>query len=256
MTLDHAQIQALLCKALCADVRVHAREDDRLLVETPFSFPDGDRFSLFLEGQPGGVRVTDLGQTLMHLSYEEDIDKLRNGTRARLLDRILSEARVSEDDGAFFVDVTPDEIPGAVFRLGQTLTRIHDLSFLKRSRVESTFYEDLERAIEEIVPGKVTKDFLLPIQDAENYKADFKIESKGDPLFLFGIPSRDKARLTTIVLQHFVMEKVAFDSLLVFADQKDIPRPDLARLSNVGGEMVASLDAREDLERKLRKKAA
>ena len=37
---------------------------------------------------------------------------------------------------------------------------------------------------------------------------------------------------------------------------KIIARLDLARLSNVGGEMVASLEAGEDLDRKLRMRMA
>jgi hypothetical protein len=42
----------------------------------------------------------------------------------------------------------------------------------------------------------------------------------------------------------------------VFEDQQEIPRADLARLSNAGGEMVASLNAEGDLRRKLERKAA
>jgi hypothetical protein len=49
---------------------------------------------------------------------------------------------------------------------------------------------------------------------------------------------------------------VDFDSLLIFLDQQEIPRADVARLSNVGGEMVASLDASEDFQRKILKFAA
>ncbi|MGV9012217.1 MAG: hypothetical protein ACOH13_06445 [Flavobacteriales bacterium] len=44
--------------------------------------------------------------------------------------------------------------------------------------------------------------------------------------------------------------------MLIFADQDDLPRPLLARLSNVGGEQIASLDARDDLERKILRKVA
>jgi hypothetical protein len=75
-------------------------------------------------------------------------------------------------------------------------------------------------------------------------------------LFLFGIPNRDKARLTTIFLQYYLQNHIEFDSLLVFENQEEIPRSDLARLSNVGGEMIASLNAEDDFRRKLRKKAA
>lgn len=49
---------------------------------------------------------------------------------------------------------------------------------------------------------------------------------------------------------------VAFESLLVFDDQTKIPRLDLARLSDAGGEMISTPESREDLDRKLRRRIA
>ena len=89
-----------------------------------------------------------------------------------------------------------------------------------------------------------------------DYPIDYLVEGKHAPLFVFGVPNKDKARLATIVLERLKRANADFDSLLIFADQGTIPRPDLARLSNVGGEMIASLDAREDFERKLLRKVA
>ena len=100
---------------------------------------------------------------------------------------------------------------------------------------------------------KVRRDYVLPDHaGAENYAIDFCIDGPREPLFLFGIPTTEKAKLTTIILEHWLREKVAFNSLLVFENQQTMPRKDLARLTNVGGEMVSSLDARDDLERKIR----
>lgn len=104
---------------------------------------------------------------------------------------------------------------------------------------------------------RIQRDYVYPdMENAQDYPVDYRIEGKADPLFLFGIPGRDKARLATIVLERLLRAQARFDSLLVFADQGAIPRADLARLSNAGGEMVASLDAREDLQRKVRRRAA
>ena len=41
---------------------------------------------------------------------------------------------------------------------------------------------------------------------------------------------------------------------LAFVRNKSIPRAGLARLSNAGGEMIASLDAESDFQRKIMKK--
>ncbi|MCG5052499.1 MAG: hypothetical protein KA712_06030 [Myxococcales bacterium] len=140
------------------------------------------------------------------------------------------------------------------------MTRIHDLSFLTRTRVSSTFYEDLEHKVRALVsPQNMIRDFVIPgMPHAENYKIDFKLESRDPetPLFLFGIPNNEKAKLTALIIEHWLRANVSFDSLLVFADQTKVSRQDVARLSNVGGEMVSSLDAVDDLKRKLLKRVA
>lgn len=251
----------MLCKQLCTRVTLHHRKNDIVMLDTPFSYPDGDRYPLYLEESNIGVRISDGGHTLMHLSYENDIDKLFIGSRSRLFEQILSENDIGYDPGTgqFFVEAPVADLASAVFRLGQGLSRIYDLTFLNRSRVASTFYEDLNEAVLSVVPAEqVQRDYIVPsLPGGEDYPVDFQVEGKqGVPVFLMGIQNRDKARLATIFLQYFHQHNVQFESLLVFEDQQEIPRPDLARLSNAGGEMIASLNAEDDFRRKLGRKAA
>ncbi|NTW84318.1 MAG: DUF1828 domain-containing protein, partial [Chlorobiaceae bacterium] len=82
MTIDVAFLQKTLCNAMCSEVCVREKTPDILAVDTPFTFPDGDQYQLYIKILPGGIlRLSDMGHTLMHLSYEHDIDKLREGTR-------------------------------------------------------------------------------------------------------------------------------------------------------------------------------
>jgi hypothetical protein len=251
-----------LCKQFCAQVKIRRRQNGFVMLDTPFTYPDGDHYPLYLMATPtGGVRVSDGGHTLMHLSYENDVDKFFTGTRSILLDQVVAEQDIDFDkeSGQFFVEGSLEHLADASFRLGQALTRIYDLTFLNRSRVASTFYDDLKEQIYSIVSEeKVKREYLVPgLPQAENYPVDFYIEGKSStPIYLFGIPNRDKARLTTIFLQYYLQNKIEFDSLLVFENQQEIPRADLARLSNVGGEQIASLNAEDDFRRKLAKKAA
>lgn len=53
-----------------------------------------------------------------------------------------------------------------------------------------------------------------------------------------------------------VQRELDFDSILAFSDQTEIPRLDLARLSDVGGDMVSSLESSADLRRKLERRMA
>ncbi len=259
MTMPTEEIKQLLCNALCAEVRLYEKGDDLIFVETPFSFSDGDTYSIYLRQLPsGGFRISDYGHTMMHLSYENDIDKFREGTRGKIFEQILNEMDIREENGAFYTDTSMESIGIALFRFGQAVTKIHDLTFLNRLRTESTFYEDLRESLLHIVPTeKVTENYVYEaMPNARDYPIDFRIDGKYAPLFVFGIPGRDKARLATIILEHLLREKAEFDCLLIFADQSVIPRGDLARLSNVGGEMVASLDAQDDFQRKVLKRVA
>ena len=238
MDLDVDALQKRLCEVLCANVRLTTRPDGALMLRTHFEFPDGDRFPIHVsEAGVGGVRLSDRGHTLMHISYEHDVDAFLDGTRGQLLERIVGEMGVERAGGAFCLDTSIERLPEAVFLFGQALTRVYDLTFLSRSRVKSTFYDDLSELLKSLI--------------------DEEIEGKFDtPLFLYGIPNRDKARLTTIMLSHFHRHSLRFESILVFEDQSEIPRLDLARLSDVGGEMISSLESRTDLDRKLLKRVA
>ena len=56
------------------------------------------------------------------------------------------------------------------------------------------------------------------------------------------------------ILERLLRAHANYDSILVFLDQAALPRPDLARLTNAGEEMIASLDAEQDFRRKLQRK--
>lgn len=260
MNLDLDILQKKLCSLMCAEVKIYSKSSNLFAIETPFFFADGDPYQIYIKELAGGIiRLTDMGHTLLHLSYDNDIDKFREGTRGNLLNQIKSETFIEEDNGEFFIDTYIDNLGFNIFRLGQALTKINDLTFLNRARAESTFYEDLKEQLTKVIAeDKIQSDYYYnDMENAMDYPIDYRIEGKhSTPLFVFGIPNRDKARLTTIILERLLRANADFESILIFSDQKLIPRADLARLSNAGGEMISSLDAGTDFSRKLLKKAA
>ena len=158
-----------------------------------------------------------------------------------------------------YLDTPADRLSEALFRYGRALIRVYDLTLHSRSRAAYTFYEDLNDLILQMTgEEQIRRDHLLPdIPNAERYPVDYRLQGKsGCQVFLYGIPNRDKARLTTIILSYFRRSHLDFESILVFSDQAEIPRMDLARLSDVGGDMVSSLASREDLRRKMRRRIA
>ena len=248
------EIRKTICSTLCADVKIVERSEGLLFVSTPFNFSDGDAYSIYLKSLPaGGLRITDMGGTLMHLSYENDVDKFRGGTRGKVFNQILSEMSLKEEDGELYIDTPADALGSSLFRFGQAITRLHDLTFLNRVRVESTFYEDLREKLRSYVDAeRVHEGYIVPgVANADDYPVDYFIEGGAMPLYLFGVPNRDKARLATIILQHLIATGDDFNSMVVFQNAADVPPRDLNRLMNAANDMIASLDASDDFERKL-----
>lgn len=123
---------AQLCEQFCAQIKLHRRSNGMIMLETPFSYPDGDQYPLYLtETRTGGVRVSDGGHTLMHLSYENDIDKFFSGSRDVLLHQVIHEQGVEFDEeaGYFYVESAVQNLTQAAFQLGQALVRVYDLTF-------------------------------------------------------------------------------------------------------------------------------
>ncbi len=260
MALDYSRLKDLLCDRLCTQVRIHRRNDGVLVLESPFSFPDGDQYSVYLSESPtGSIRLSDRGHTMMHISYEHDVDAFYRGTRAALREQIVREYGIEENDGVFSLETSPDQIAFALFKLGQALTKIYDLTFLSREQVTSTFYEDLKNVMFTLLNEEsIDRNYVSPeVPDSKFYPVDYHFRGgTGQHIFLYGVPDRDKARLTTITLYHFLRSKLNFESVIVFNDQRNIPWRDLARLTNVAGTAVASLDAEDDLRRKIDRLAA
>jgi hypothetical protein len=253
---DAKTIQEELCRTLCADVSLRPASDGSFLVSTPFSFPDGDAYSIYMSPLPtGGWRLSDRGNTFMRLSYEQDVDRIRDGARQRIFEQILSEMDLSDDAGELYVEARADRLGESVFRFGQALTRVHDLSFLNRVQVENTFFEDLADRLESIVGAeRVVRDFIAPgVPNADKYPADFAITgpSTRPVLLVFGVTSGGRARLATIVIQHLQQHEFNFRSLVVYSDMTAIPKNDLTRLTTVANDQIPSLSESAAIERKI-----
>lgn len=95
------------------------------MLETPFAFPDGDHYPIYLSETPsGGVQLSDLGHTLMHISYDHDVNSFSDSARASLREQKIRDGGVDENGGIFSVEAQPEQLAETLFRFGQTLTKI------------------------------------------------------------------------------------------------------------------------------------
>lgn len=248
---DLASIKETLCSAFCDDVAVAAR-GDILTVSLPMSARDGDSFTTYLSRTTGGWRISDAANTMMRLSYENDLSKLLTGPRLKLFETVLSESALQEDDGEIFLEVPADGLVRGLFQLSQGLSRIEDIALWSRNRIESTFYHDLKHAILSIVPASALDESYEPdIAGGEDYAVDYQIRTHGRPIYLFGVNGKDKARLTTITLLHLKQVGNKFDSIIVCSDIDELPKKDRSRLMAAANDIVPNIADIESLREKV-----
>lgn len=253
MDIQVEAIKESLCTAFCQDVDVAIRGDN-IAVALPMAARDGDVMVAYLRPIAAGFRVSDMGSTMMRLSYENDLGKLLSGARAQLYETILKESGLSENDGEIYVDVPASGLTQGLFALGQGLTRVEDVGLWTKARVESTFYEDLNDILMSFLSTDVVrKDYIAPsLPDAESYPIDYYIQTPGRPLYLFGVNSSNKARLATIILQHLQAHDANFESLVVCSSIDDLTRQDRNRLMNAANDIVPSITETAVIEKKIR----
>ena len=261
--MNREELQFQINTQLNQKIQLVERTNGMIMISVPFKFPDGDSYSIYLNDIGGGkLRLSDCANTIMRLSYETpDVEKYFKGHRGELLYSILHEHDIMEDDGNFFVDVAIKDFSNGLFRLMQALTEIYDLSYLDRDRAQSTFYKDLSDVLNAIVKPRsieLRQRYLVPdVTHSKNYEIDYALLPSPDrssiPLFLFGVPNADKAKLVTITLQHLIIEKYKMHSLLIFEEQSEITQKNYDRLinANVGGSQVSSIKSTQAIEQNI-----
>lgn len=252
---DSSELQELLCEQWCSEIDI-GRDSVGIRLSLPLADADGDAVTVWISQTVGGWTLRDCGTTLMRLSYDLDVDLLETGNRAKVLERILGEHQVELHDGELTCYVEERSLGEALLRFGQASLRICDIRLWTQARVASTFYDDLKANLLDIVgPNRLLIDYVVPgVPDSDNYPVDFAVTGGERPLYIFGVPSSDKAKLANIVLLHLQQAHHQFDSLVVPSDFESISKPDFRRLMNVANEFVDSSSSIEAIARKIRQR--
>jgi hypothetical protein len=244
-------VQALenqLRRKICAQITLVQEGINRYIVHQPFHFDDGDHFVVILKAVPEGWIFTDEGHTLMHVQYE-DID-LSRGTRAVILDATLRSFSVENQDGELLSHVQEEMFADTLFSFLQALVKITDLDFLTKERARSTFLDDAQSLIQDLVPqDRLTFGYHDPEHDPDqNYKVDCRINGTFKPNFVFFINSDFRCQNATIVCHQFERWGLPFRAAGVFENQSEINRIAVAQFSDVAYKQIPSLGSRDRLK--------
>jgi hypothetical protein len=247
-----AELQELLCEQWCSDLEI-GQDTAGIRLSLPLLESDGDSITVWVQQVVGGWKLRDCGTAFMRLSYDMDTDLLQEGQRSRVLERILSEHQVTLEDGELTCHAEERELGGTLLRFGQAIARVSDIKMWSRARVANTFYDDLRSTLIDIVgTDRLLMDYEAPgVPDASSYKIDFAVLGPSRPLYIFGVPSSDKAKLATIVLLHLQQARHSFDSLVIPSDIESIGKPDLRRLLNAANDFVDSSSSIDAITRKV-----
>jgi hypothetical protein len=213
-----------------------------LQLVAPLYHEDGDMVDIFLEPTNGGeerIRICDHGMTLMRLSYHFDID---TPNKERIFQRILSENRISEDNGNLFLDAKPESLYPSVLQFAQTVAKVSNMEFFKREVIATLFYEMLAEFIEDSLRKYNPRQMVFPIPERDDLEVDFEFGIKPRPIYLFGVKDSAKARLTTISCLEFQRAKLPFKSFVVHEDFESLTRKDRSRITSAADKQFISLD--------------
>ena len=191
MILNH--LKPAIDSALSEEVELRAISEREAQVYVPFYFPDGDGLVVHVGSANRQLEVTDNAHTLLHLSYHTDVDRLKDGTRASLFERIRSRhgSRIA------MASSSPSPIRSAsarpCFLFVQALLEISDLRNLDREIVRSTFREDVERLLTAEFP-KIVRQYADPRHDPQaEYPIPYLLNGTSRPPTVFDVGTDDGA---------------------------------------------------------------
>lgn len=155
-------------------------------VEIPAFLPDGDGVQPYLEpADDGGIRVTDIGQTTMRLSYTREIDDAAQAA----LERVALRNGFVLEGGTLISDVEQKDIVPALFGLAQ-IQAVADAA-IKPAKHRGPRAEEFREMVLAVLRGVFGADLeeRVPLPESPDlYEVD-AILRVGRPIAIFAVPN-------------------------------------------------------------------
>jgi hypothetical protein len=231
-------------KYICNQFDILPIENGKFFIFTPFHHADGDSYKIILKRIGDKWYLTDEANTLMKLSYNQDLKNLKKGNRKDIIKDTLEMLNVSQKDGELFIQLkNKADLGKKLFKFIQAIGRMMDVEYLSRERVRSTFFEDFKESIRKYFP-KNNYEFKWH-DNKHDQKGDFTIDCflkvNDVQVFIFALNTNTSVRDATIaILQHKEWEN-KFKSIGVFENMEQISKNVLSRFTYSVDTMYPSL---------------
>jgi len=226
--------------------RINFREKRQGILQliAPFYHEDGDMIDIYVQQSPDNpemIRICDYGMTVQHLSYNYEIN---SPARERTYQQMIAENNLFEQDGNIYCDTNIDGIYSSIFQYQQAVSKISSMRYFQRETIKDLFLEQLDDyIIHEYQRYNPVKNYT-PISNQDAYEVDYYLTLPDNhrPVYLYGITSADKARITAISCHEFARNNLRFNSIGVHRDFEGLPRKDRQRITNIIDKQFTGLE--------------
>ena len=251
--MQHDDIVRIFTESAASEISLVPDGPERYRVFAPFGFDDGDEFAIVLKREQGSEWVlSDEGNTLMHLSYDINLDSLEKGVRRELFSNAILAHEIDNHQGELSTRIRDDQFGSCFYSFVQGLLRISDLTYLSRERVKTTFKEDVQQWLAEHIPeDRRTFDWHDPHRDPDaKYRADCRIDGRYPPVFVHALSNNDRTRDATISLLKFADWELDFKAVGIYKKGARISRSVRERFEDVCGHSYLGLEENEEFIRR------
>lgn len=199
-----------ICDALCGGFTARAVPIG-FAIKSPFDWFTGDKMIFYARTKGALVRFEDSGSTLFELEGA-GVD-LNSSTRMDSLRQLCADAGVTfdEEDSHFFTDyVRAGEVGLAAIKFMSFMVRVQDMLLTVKSRVASTFRDDLIAAVQDRFSDDaevIIND--APVSELSYYVVDIVVKHKSGKLAaIFPATSEEKALSATLFAKELELKHI------------------------------------------------
>jgi len=219
---------------------------DLFQIIVPFEHPDTDLLEIYAKKSTGSdnVLLTDMGVTLMRLSYTVDID---SESSKKYVNAIVTDQGLTEENGTISLNAQTTNLENSINFFIQGVSKIFAISSLSKGVKESIFSELLEDFIFRQTSAFCPEKDYTPVVGNDDYVVNFRYgyPDTKRPIFLFSVSNSYKAREVLSSMLFFMKKEIPFKSAVVYEDidSPSLTARDRRKLLDISDKQFSSLEA-------------